>query len=91
MENENNTNRLFIWVAILLILIVVGSVFYFLERSDISGKVTEEKLKGSQSEVMLQGENVNDSISVSTCLGSLLQSATLNLAVILLSFIVYLK
>lgn len=63
MENENNTNRLFIWVAILLILIVVGSVFYFLERSDISGKVTEEKLKGSQSEVMLQGENVNDPIS----------------------------
>ncbi len=63
MENENNTNRLFIWVAILLILIVVGSVFYFLERSDISGKVTEEKLSEKQSEVMLQGENVNDPIS----------------------------
>lgn len=63
MENENITNRLFIWVAILLILIVVGSVFYFLERSDISGKVNDGKLNEKQREVMLQGANPMDSIS----------------------------
>ena len=34
----------FFWVAFLLILFVVGSVFYFLERTDIRGKVTESKL-----------------------------------------------
>lgn len=52
MGNENIINRLFILVAFLLILFVIGSVFYFLERLEIGGKVTKEKLNGNHSEVL---------------------------------------
>ncbi len=41
MKKSNNSNSLFIWVSILLVVIIIGSVFYLLDQSDISGHITE--------------------------------------------------
>lgn len=48
MKKSNNSNSIFILVAILLTLIIIGSVFYLLEKSEISGHVSASEETSSK-------------------------------------------